>query len=128
MTFGVGVDDAETYVRQLERLIAERWPQARPEAINMGVQRYFAFQEIDQLKHHAPSLRPAIVTLAIYVNDLGVRPQADFVREYEKERERAATALRSKIPGLYVLIKNIATVELAKSVYLAWRAPEKTAQ
>jgi hypothetical protein len=127
MTFGVGVEDDETFTRQLERLLAAQWPGTQPEAINMGVQRYFTFQEIDVLKQQAPKLRPDIVAVIAYVNDLGVRPSEDFVRDYEKQRERAATALRNVAPTLYLFIKNIALVEFFKSHYLAWRAPESAA-
>jgi lysophospholipase L1-like esterase len=128
MTFGNGVEEADTYAHQLERLLARQQPGTHPETINMGVQRYSTFQEIDLLRLHAPRLRPSVVTLAVYVNDLGVRPAGHFVREYEKEREQAATALRNVAPSLYLFSKNIATVELFKQAYLAWRVAPGTPQ
>jgi lysophospholipase L1-like esterase len=118
MTFGVSVGDDDTYPEQLERLLARRVAGSTPEVINAGVQRYFAFQEIDLLRAHVQTLRPDIVTLALYINDLGVRPTGDFVREYENEREQAATAFRRRFPRTYLVIKNSALVELAKNTYL----------
>jgi lysophospholipase L1-like esterase len=123
MTFGNSVDEAETYSVQLQRLMQREWPQTEPETYNMGVQRYFTYQEIEIIRRHVPLLRPDIVTLAVYVNDLGVRPAADFVKEYEDEREQAASAFHNVFPSLYLLLKNAAGVEFMKNVYLASTAP-----
>ena len=128
MTFGVGVEDEDTFCSRLERQMASDWPQATPEAINMGVQRYYTFQEIDLLRLHAPTLRPEIVIMAVFLNDLGVRPSSDYTREYEKERERAATALRNVAPQLYLLIKNSALIVLLRDNYLAWGSRETSAR
>lgn len=119
MTFGNSVDESDTYAFQLQQLMQRQWPQMQPETFNMGVQRYFTYQEIELIRRHAPRLRPDIVTLAVYVNDLGRRPADDFVKEYEDEREQAARAFHNAFPTLYLLLKNSATVELVKNVYLA---------
>ena len=119
ITFGVGVDDDVPYPRQLEALLKSEWPQLEPEVINGGVQRYFTYQEVEQLKRYGPDLKPDIVTLAVYPNDLGERPEGDFTREYENEREQAATSFRRRMPYLYVAAKNSAALELAKLVYLS---------
>ena len=128
MTYGVGVEDEETFCSRLERRLAGDWPQATPEAINMGVQRYYTFQEIDLLRLHAPRLRPEIVILAVFLNDLGARPSSDYTREYEKEREQAATAFRNVAPQLYLLIKNSALIALLRENYLAWGSRESSAR
>jgi len=128
MTFGNNVDESVTYPFLLQQLIQHRWPELRPETLNMGVQRYFTYQEIEVLKRHAPRLRPDIVTVAVYVNDLGRRPARDFVQEYEDEREQAARAFHNVFPTLYLLLKNSATIELMRSIYLASIAPESAGQ
>jgi lysophospholipase L1-like esterase len=118
ITFGYGVGDAAPFPRQLEPLLRSAFPERDVEVINAGVQRYFTYQEIDYLRGRGLELRPDVVVLAVYSNDLGVRPDGDYVREYEKEREQAATAFRSRFPLLYTLTKNSALVELTKGVYL----------
>ena len=89
--------------------------------INAGVQRYFTYQEIEQLRRCVTQLQPDVVTLGVYANDLGIRPDGDYVREYEKEREQAATAFRNRAPQFYYLAKNSALLELAKQKYIALR-------
>jgi lysophospholipase L1-like esterase len=125
ITFGYGVADEAPFPRQLEHLLHKAMPERDVEVINAGVQRYFTYQEIDFLRLKGRQLRPDIVVLAVYSNDLGVRPHGDYLREYEKEREQAATAFRTRFPLLYALTKNSALVELTKGAYL--RSTEGTA-
>lgn len=119
ITFGVGVPDDAPYPRQLEAMLHGKWPELQPEVINGGVQRYFTYQEVEQLKRHAARLQPHIVTLAVYPNDLGERPEGDYTREYENEREQAATSFRRRLPFVYLIAKNSAALELAKLVSLS---------
>ena len=119
ITFGVGVPDEDPYPRQLEALLRAEWPHLEPEVINGGVQRYFTYQEIEQLKRYGPGLKPQIVTIGVYPNDLGERPEGDYTREYENEREQAATSFRNRLPHVYLLAKNSAAFELAKLVFLS---------
>jgi lysophospholipase L1-like esterase len=118
ITFGYGVGDAAPFPRQLEHLLRDAFPERDVEVINAGVQRYFTYQEIDFLRLRGATLQPDVVVLAVYSNDLGVRPGGDYLREYEKEREQAATAFRSRFPLVYTLAKNSALIELAKGAYL----------
>ncbi len=118
ITFGYGVGDDEPFPRQLEHLFRKASPHRDVEVINAGVQRYFTYQEIDFLRTKGLQLRPDIVVLVVYSNDLGVRPSGDYLREYEKEREQAASAFRNRFPMLYTLVKNSALVELSKGAYL----------
>jgi lysophospholipase L1-like esterase len=128
MTFGNGVDESDTYTFQLQQLMHGAWPQMRPETFNMGVQRYYTYQEIEVIKRQAPRLRPDAVTLAVYLNDLGVRPTGDFVKEYEDEREQAARAFHNVFPMAYLLVKNSAAIELLKNLYLGWGSPRTIGQ
>lgn len=118
MTFGNGVEESDTFTFQLQQLMQRQWPETRPETRNMGVQRYFTYQELELIKRYALRLKPDIVTLSVYVNDLGLRPSGDYVKEYEDEREKAATAFHNAFPTLYLLIKNSATIETMKNIYL----------
>jgi lysophospholipase L1-like esterase len=126
MTFGNNVEEHETYPFQLQQLMQQQWPHLQPETLNMGVQRYFTYQEIEVIKRHAPRLRPDVITLAVYINDLGARPTADFVKEYEDEREQAARAFHNVFPTLYLLVKNSAAIELVKNIYLGSMARGET--
>ena len=127
MTFGNSVEEARLYSSQLGELIQREWPQTQPEVYNMGVQRYFTYQEIEVIRRYAPRLRPDVVTLAVYVNDLGVRPKANFSEDYENEREQAARAFHNVVPPLYLLIKNSATIALLRNFYLRATYSEPTA-
>lgn len=118
MTFGYGVADELPFPRQLERLLSTMVPDRDAQVINAGVQRYFTHQEIDYLRLRGVHFGPSAVVLAIYSNDLGVRPASNWTSEYEKEREQAAGAFRNRFPWLYTIIKNSALVEIAKLSYL----------
>ncbi len=119
ITFGVGVPDEIPYPRQLEALLRRDQPALDSEVINGGVQRYFTYQEVEQLKRFGPNLAPQVVTIGVYPNDIGERPEGDFTREYENEREQAATSFRKRLPLVYLVAKNSAALELAKLVYLS---------
>jgi lysophospholipase L1-like esterase len=127
MTFGNNVIEDDTYPVQLQNLAQRQWPQMQPEVFNMGVQRYSTYQEIEVIRRHAPRLRPDAVTLAVYINDLSERPAADFVEEYEDERERAASAFHNSFPRLYLLSKNSAAVALLRGFYLSAMDPPGSA-
>jgi lysophospholipase L1-like esterase len=121
MTFGFAAPDDVVFPRQLERLLAEQWPDRRPEVINAGVQRYFTYQEVDQLKLRGIQLEPDVVVLTAFTNDLGLRPQDDYVREFEKEHERASRSVARELTPLYLLARNSALYELLKRVVLSRR-------
>jgi len=126
ITFGVGVADDIPYPRQLEQLLLERSTGKTIEVINCGVQRYSTYQEIDYLREAVKELKPDIVTLGVYFNDLSIRPEGDYTREYENEREQVASSFRHQAPWLYLLAKKSATIELSKQVYLSWGHGNRT--
>jgi lysophospholipase L1-like esterase len=72
ITVGLGVAAEDTYVRKLEKLLERR--DARIWAINAGVGSYGSWQEVDLLRERAIAVKPDIVTLAFYWNDLYSRP------------------------------------------------------
>ena len=119
ITYGVGVGDEIPYPRQLERLLNAASSAKTIEVVNTGVQRYATYQEMDYLRGAVQELQPDVVILAIYPNDLAIRPEGDYTEDYENQREQAATSFRKKAPWLYLLAKNSALIELSKQVYLS---------
>jgi lysophospholipase L1-like esterase len=126
MTFGNNVSEDETYPVQLQDLMQREWPQTQPEVFNMGVQRYYTYQEVEVVRRQAPRLRPDAISLAVYLNDLGERPGADFEAEYEGEREQAASAFHNAFPALYLLVKNSAAIALMRGAYLTAMNPRSS--
>jgi hypothetical protein len=121
MTFGFAVAEEVPFPRQLERLLGELWPRRRPEVINAGVQRYFTYQEVDQLRLRGLALAPDVVVLTAFTNDLGLRPGGDYVRQFEKEHERVARSVSRRLEPLYLLARNSALYELVKRLVLTRR-------
>lgn len=72
MTVGLGVSAEDTYVRQLEKRLEPRNAPIR--VINGGVGCYGTWQEVDVLKEKGSQVKPDVVTLAFYWNDLYTRP------------------------------------------------------
>jgi len=69
-TFGNGVAQDKVYASQLEEILSQEWDGGAVEVINVGVQAYDTIQEIRMLERHAPTLRPDIVTVGFYINDI----------------------------------------------------------
>jgi len=120
-TFGVGVSDEETYPRQLEDLLTKRWPGRRPEVINAGVQGYATYQEVDWLRSRGVEFDPDVVVLAVYFNDVVVRPSGDYTKQFEREQRQAAKLFRNRAPWLYRLSRNSALLSLLNGAALAAR-------
>ena len=71
---GEFADDSLTFVRMLERNLAERAP---TEVVNAGVAGYGPDQEFLRMQRELPSLKPQVVVLAVFAdNDMG-----DLVRD-----------------------------------------------
>ena len=125
LTFGYGVAGPKTYPRQLEMLLNETWPEGDPEVINAGVQRYYTYQEIDQLKRYGVGLNPDVVILGMFANDLGVRPFGLYGKEYETSRDRAGTSFHNRHPWLYLSLKNSAVITLLRLTLPKMMNPKK---
>lgn len=92
MTFGWGVGDNQTWCAELERLLRHAFPGQHIEVVNAGVAAYDLAREYKTLKRLAPRLRPDIVLVGLFWNDLpyeGISP--DGVRQ-APEPASAATA------------------------------------
>jgi lysophospholipase L1-like esterase len=113
MTAGIGVSTEQTYVRQLEALLQ---PQAGPvRVMNAGVGGYGTWQEMDLLNEKRDLVKPHIVTLQVYWNDLYTKPATvtpivggqngeseDAVHEYSRvfKRSRVLLFLRERWASL----------------------------
>lgn len=72
VTVGLGVASEETYARQLEAQLSRSGHPVR--VVNGGVTCYATWQEVELLKEKGPAVRPDVVTLAFYWNDLYPKP------------------------------------------------------
>ena len=68
--FGNGVAQEETHAARLESMLRARMPARRVDVINAGVAGYDTVQEVKLLERLAPSLKPDIVTIGFYLNDI----------------------------------------------------------
>jgi lysophospholipase L1-like esterase len=73
MTVGLGVLSEDTFARQLEKSLNQRFDRVR--ALNGAVGAYSTWQEVDLLKEKIHQLQPDIVLLAFYWNDLYTKPR-----------------------------------------------------
>jgi lysophospholipase L1-like esterase len=67
-TFGLGVNDDETFVAKLESRLRTIVPGAT--AINGGISGYNAVLEASLVRHFAPILKPDVVLIGVFWNDL----------------------------------------------------------
>ena len=67
-TFGLGVNSEDTYAKQLEILLRGQGKDC--EVINCGVIGYDMWQNYEVLKHKAPKLKPDLIILGVFLNDI----------------------------------------------------------
>jgi hypothetical protein len=70
IAFGYAVEEATTFPRVLETLLAARAPQARVEVVNLGVGGYNAWNEAALLSDVGITYQPDIVLVQFCINDL----------------------------------------------------------
>jgi lysophospholipase L1-like esterase len=70
VTFGWGVNDADTFCSQLEHDLRMQHPGVDVDVVNLGVPGYATRQEIALLKRNLAELQPDIVLVGFYSNDL----------------------------------------------------------
>ncbi|MHC4893521.1 MAG: hypothetical protein ACYTFV_09175 [Planctomycetota bacterium] len=99
VTLGWGVDDADTWVRRVERSVVG--PEGEPvEALNAGHLMYETVQQADLLGVLGPTLEPDVVALCFISNDFEPTYDqiVDQVREHESkvaEREARGPLVRA---------------------------------
>lgn len=106
-TFGLGVNDGETWPAQLQVLLNKATADGAFEVVNAGVPGYSAFQGRRYLEKHGLSLAPDIVIISFWANDKAAwASKSDMEIAEELSRiERDAPLMRSR---LYVGLKRIA--------------------
>lgn len=72
-TFGWGVPQADTYAKQLEKMM--RQAGKTDEVINMGVGNYNSAMEVELFKLKGLKLEPDMVVLMYYINDVEPTPR-----------------------------------------------------
>jgi len=70
LTFGWGVNDAETFCSQLEQLLRKRFQGSDLDVINLGVGGYDTRQEVALLGRNVARLQPDLVLVGFYSNDV----------------------------------------------------------
>ena len=70
VTFGWGVNDADTFCQQLEQQFRARRPDVDVDVVNLAVPGYATRQEVALLQRNLAALQPDVVLLGFYENDL----------------------------------------------------------
>jgi lysophospholipase L1-like esterase len=70
VTFGWGVNDADTFCAQLEQRLRERSPARDLDVVNLAVGGYNTRQEVALLARHVARLQPDLVLVGFYSNDV----------------------------------------------------------
>jgi lysophospholipase L1-like esterase len=130
-TFGFGVEEDQTWPRLLEQKLKEKWRGRKLEVINGGVQALAIEQEIQLFRDKLLALKPDVVILAYYWNDMPMvgRPFEPWTETDEMipptmvPRTAEATGNSQASPssgGLYSSVKN-----LMKKSYLAYNIMQR---
>ena len=83
LTFGQGVEESEVYTTMMEKALVTRFPRQKVEVINTGVQGYSAVDEMNTLNKIGDLLKPDLVLMGFYENDVKHDPQ---VKEENRNR------------------------------------------
>lgn len=100
-TFGLGVDDDETWPRVLQASLGEAF-----EVVNAGVPGYSTFQGLRYLREAGLALEPDVVTVEFWANDRATwasKPDTETARDLDMAA-RETTLLHSR---LYVGVKRV---------------------
>jgi lysophospholipase L1-like esterase len=76
-TFGMNVDQDQTYPSRLQTWLRERRPGQRYEVLNFGVLGYTSFQGLRQLRNRVLELHPDILAIGFGMNDSEVAGYRD---------------------------------------------------
>jgi lysophospholipase L1-like esterase len=95
-TFGMNVNQDQTYPARLETLLKERAPASDVDVMNFGVLGYSSFQGLELLKRRVIALRPDVLVIGFGMNDsdVGGYRDKDVVKQGEvrwRDRVKAIT-------------------------------------
>lgn len=85
-TYGVGVDDRNTFPALLQTYLQTRFPDRRVEVVNAGVPFYDIFDELSYYRDKGRLLAPDVVVLQFYINDLEAMANAFFRQDLLKRQ------------------------------------------
>lgn len=97
VTFGHGALMEDTYPKQLERMIRDRAPSAKVEALNFGVPSYNTASEIAFLKERGVTFAPDVVVLEFTVDN-----DAETVYFTTPVRSGVINKLKDRLRQLYL--------------------------
>jgi lysophospholipase L1-like esterase len=84
-TFGMNVDQDQSYPRRLNVLLSEAFPQIKFEVLNLGVLGYTSHQGLELLRKKALDLNPDLVVIGFGMNDAKIIGRSDKdAAAYEK--------------------------------------------
>lgn len=87
-TYGVGVDNNQTYPSLLEHYLKEKYPHSKIEVINFGAPFFDIVDELDQWIEKGKSLRPDLVIVQFYINDIQTMDGTSFRREQRRGKKK----------------------------------------
>jgi lysophospholipase L1-like esterase len=95
-TFGMNVNQDQTYPARLEALLEQRTPGSHVEVMNFGVLGYSSFQGLELLRRRVLSLHPDVLVIGFGMNDsdVGGYRDKDVVKPGEvrwRDRVKAVT-------------------------------------
>jgi lysophospholipase L1-like esterase len=110
-TFGMNVNQDQTYPAQLEALLKRRSPSADVDVMNFGVLGYSSFQGLELLKRRVLDLHPDVLVIGFGMNDsdVGGYRDKDVVEPGQvhwRDRVKAIAAHSES----YALLKYVALV------------------
>lgn len=79
-TFGIGVDDTQTFPTLLRRYLEDRYPDIRFDVFNSGIPFYDIVDELDYWEQKGQALRPDIVVCQFFYNDIQTMQGTSFRR------------------------------------------------
>lgn len=134
-TFGIGVNDGETYSAQLERRLRTDCPEP-VEVLNFGVGGYGLSQGVETFERYARPFSPDVVIYGFMTNDVADNIQAQLhvlvgdsaVPRPVAQRPQmiAAKRITEMIPGYSWLITHSALVNGARQMYFVLKRRRET--
>ena len=70
VTIGMGVADDESFSARTEQLLRQRFPGKDLDVVNLGIPGYDTRQEVGLLRRHLAQLKPDLVLVGFYSNDV----------------------------------------------------------
>jgi len=103
-TFGEGVKEADTWPRQLERLLTARMPGRRVEVINAGVQAYDTKDAAALYLLKLAAYKPDAVIIGFCLND--ATDSAETIRQNEATRKRFELSPLARVSRIAEMVER----------------------